>query len=190
MRHLSFCEIFVAVLTAATVAPVHAQMQDYGKVVPASAQSSRGLFDVHQVDGRLLFEIPDTVLGRDMVILSRLAKGQGSPAAAPAPTIVVRWERRGDRILLRAPSHENTADEGSAVALAVANWNFAPVLHALPISARGERTSVVDVTEMYLGDHPTFSLPGNRLAQFGVRHRDRDRTWLEWATSFPIHVEW
>lgn len=129
------------------------------------------------------------MLGRDMVILTRLAKAQGSPAAAPAPTIVVRWERRGDRILLRAPSHENTADEGSAVALAVANWNFAPVLHALPISVRGERTSVVDVTEMYLGDHPTFSLPGNRLAQFGVRQRDRDRTWLEWAKSFPINVE-
>jgi hypothetical protein len=192
MRRSIFPRAFVAALAVATALPVHAQMQDYSEAVPASAQSQSGLFDVHRVGDRLLFEIPDAVLGRDMIILSRLAKAQDGLANGGdrmAPNMVVRWERRGDRILLRAPAYDNTADEGSAVALAVANSNFSPVLHALPISARGEGTSVIDVTDMYLGDHPTFSLPSARRTQFGVRRHDRDRTWLEWARSFPINVE-
>jgi hypothetical protein len=48
---------------------------------------------------------------------------------------------------------------------------------------------VVDVTDLYLGDSPTFSLPRQRRQQLGVRTYDRDRSWLEFARSFPINVE-
>jgi hypothetical protein len=57
-----------------------------------------------------------------------------------APNMVVRWERRGERIVLRAISHENTAEAGSPLALAVENSNFAAVLAVVPMKARGQRT--------------------------------------------------
>jgi len=56
------------VLTLATAIPALAQLQDYSEVVPASADTQSGLFLVHRVGDRLLFEIPDEVLGRDMII--------------------------------------------------------------------------------------------------------------------------
>jgi hypothetical protein len=172
--------------------PVAAQTQAYSDVVPASAESQVGLFKVHQVDGRLLFEIPDDVLGRDMIIMSRFAKAQESLANAGsnmAPNITVRWERHSDRILLRAVSYQMIADEEDAVSIAVQNSSFPPILHSLPIETRGEGTSVIDVTELYLGDTPTFSLPRNRRTQLSVRRYDRDRSWLAWARAFPINVE-
>jgi hypothetical protein len=58
----------------------------------------------------------------------------------------------------------------------------------VPIQARGDGTSVIDVTDIYLGDTPTFSLPRNRRSQYSVRRYDRDRCWLEWARAFPINV--
>jgi len=180
------------VFAAAIASPAHAQMQDYGEVVPPSADSQSGLFDVHRVGDRILFEIPDDVLGRDMIIMSRFAKAQlgvSTAGANMAPNMTVRWERRGDRILVRALSYQNVADEGDAVALAVEHSNFAPILHSLPIAARGDDTSVIDVTGLYMDDTPSFALPANRRSQFGVRRYDRDRSWLEWVRSFPTNVE-
>jgi hypothetical protein len=147
---------------AAGAWPAAAQVKEYRAVVPADAQTDTGMFDVHRVGDRLLFEIPDALLGRDMLIMSRYARTQDGLAdggADMAPNIVVRWERRDDRIVLRGVSHRTGADAGTPLALAVENSNFAPVLQALPIAARGDGTSVVDVTDMYMADTPAFSLP-------------------------------
>ena len=172
--------------------PLEAQARSYTEVVPASAESRQGLFHVHQVEGRLLFEIPDSILGRDMLIMSRYDKTQDGFAdvgATMAPNIMVRWERRDDRILLRGVSTSMTADPADNVSLAVENSIFPSVIHAMDIQARGSGTSVVDVTDLYLGDHPTFSLPQNRRTQLQVRSHDRNRSWMEFARSFPINVE-
>jgi len=48
---------------------------------------------------------------------------------------------------------------------------------------------VVDVTDLYLGDHPAFSLPRAQRTRMAVRGPDRARSWLEWSRSFPINVE-
>jgi hypothetical protein len=129
-----------------------------------------------RVGDRLLFEIPDALLGRDMLIMSRYARTQDGLAdggANMAPNIVVRWERRDDRIVLRGVSHRTGAEAGTPIALAVENSNFAPMLQALPIAARGRASSVVDVTDMYMTDTPAFSLPRQRRTQLGVRSFDR-----------------
>ncbi|CAN5717945.1 zinc-dependent metalloprotease [soil metagenome] len=168
------------------------QVRAYRDVVPASARTDRGLFDVHTVGERLLFEIPDTLLGRDMALLSRYARTQDGLADGGdhmAPNMVVNWERRGDRIFLRAVFHNNTADDGSALSVAVANSNFPPVLHAFPVQARGAAATVIDVTDLYLGDHPAFSLPRPTRTRLAVRNYDRGRSWVEYAKSFPINVE-
>ena len=192
MRRCPLLATFVTLLALAAASPALAQMQDYSDVVPASAETQSGLFDVHRVDDKLLFEIPDAVLGRDMIIMSRFAKTQqgfSTAGANMAPNITVRWERRNDRILIRAMSYQNIADDGSAVAIAVDDSAFPPILHSLAIQARGDGTSVIDVTDLYMGDTPTFSLPSNRRTQLGVQRYDRDRSWMEWARSFPTNVE-
>jgi hypothetical protein len=166
--------------------------QDYLAVVPASAQTQHGMFDVHRVGERLLFEIPDSLLGRDMAVMSRYARAQDGLADGGdrlAPNLVVRWERRDGTVYLRAVSHENTAEEGSPLRLAVDNSNFPPVLHAFPVRASGRGTSVIDVSDLYLGDVPAFTLPRQQRTRLAVRSYDRGRSWLEWARSFPINVE-
>ena len=188
--------VTAAALTPALLLPpaLHAQERSYAEVVPASAESREGLFHVHQVDDRLLFEIPDSILGRDMIIMSRYARAQDGLAlggANMAPNMVVHWEERNGRVLLRAQSHSNSADPEDNVHIAVQNSNFAPVLAALPVQARGPdgNTRVVDVTDLYLGDHPAFSLPRAQRTRMAVRGPDRARSWLEWSRSFPINVE-
>jgi hypothetical protein len=185
--------VLLALVTlVATARPAVAQVGDYRAVVPATAETDPGLFTIHRVDDRLLFEIPDSLFGRDMMLMSRANRTQEGLAeggARMAPNLVVRWERRGDRVHLRAVSHATTADDDSPLHLAVENSNFPPVLHAFSIQAVGQGTRVIDVTDLYMGDVPAFSLPRAQRTRFGVRGYDRDRSWLEWTRSFPINVE-
>ena len=164
----------------------------YDEVVPASATTDEGLFDVHRVDNRLLFEIPEAMLGREMIIMSRfhrVQEGQTNVGANMAPNIVVRWEARGERVYLRAVTHSNTADPEDNVSIAVENQSFAPILASFEVEARGSGTVVIDVTDLYMGDTPAFSLPSSQRQRMGVRRYDRERSWLEWSRSFPINVD-
>jgi hypothetical protein len=184
--------LLVAIAPLAFPQAAGSQPQPYRTVVPATAQSDAGLFTLHRVGDALLFEIPDSVLGRDMIVMSRYASAQDGLANGGdrmSPNMVVRWERRDGRIYLRAVSHEKTADANSSLHLAVENSNFAPVLHSFPVKARGAGSSVIDATELYLGDVPAFTLPRNTRTRHTVRSYDRNRSWLEWARSFPINVE-
>ena len=106
-----------------------------------------------------------------------------------APNMILRWESRDDRIYVRAPSFANTADAEDNVSIAVENASFAPIVMAFDVQARGDGTSVIDVTDLYLAETPAFSLPQNQRTRLGVRRYDRSRSWLEWARSFPINVE-
>lgn len=44
------------------------------QAIPANAQSDEGLFTVYQSGNKIFYEIPNEMLGRDMAIMSRIAK--------------------------------------------------------------------------------------------------------------------
>lgn len=179
-------------LSVANATPAGGQTRPYPEVIPSTASSERGMFSVHRVGAKLLFEIPDSLLARDMIIMSRygqVQEGLSQVGANMAPNLTVRWERRGDQIHLRATSHGTTADSGSARSIAVVQQNFAPVIQSFPVAARGTQSSVIDVTELYVGEHPAFTLPRAQRTALAVRRYERDRSWLEFARSFPANVE-
>jgi hypothetical protein len=158
------------------------------------ATSEEGLFTVYTLDERIIFEIPDQMLGRDMAVMSRYAKAQEGLAARGGGdrmtgNMVVYWERRGQRIVLRSQTYSNTASPGTPLALAVANSNFAPVIASFPIAMGRPGSSVIDVTELYLGDHPAFSFPRQQRSDLGIKSFDQQRSWLEWVRAFPENIE-
>jgi hypothetical protein len=82
------------------------------------------------------------MLGRDMAILSRIARtaeGLGWGGDRLAPQQVVQWERRGDKILLRGVTYSNTADENLPVYEAVQNSNFPTIIEAFEIVENAQR---------------------------------------------------
>ena len=168
------------------------QAQDLTEADLRNAASDEGLFTVHQMDDKIYFEIPEAMLGRDMAVMSRYASVQDGLANGGdrmTSNMMVQWERRGDRVYLRTQSYSNTADENDNVHLAVQNSNFAPVVASFPVEMTRGNAAVIDVTDLYLGDHPSFAFPRQRRSAYGIRGHDRDRSWLEWTRSFPENVE-
>ena len=184
--------VLVATFLVGLALPAEAQLRDYGEVVPSAAETEEGLFHVHQHDQELLYEIPDSILGRDMLLMSRYARtqeGLATDGTSPGGEMVVRWERQGDRIRLRAISYQVDADPQMPVYMAVERANFAPILASFDIQARGNGSSVIDVSDLYLGGADVFEMGAGQRAQYGARGIDRNRSEVTSVRSFPINVE-
>ena len=77
-------------------------IQPYSKVITKEAKSDPGLFIVHMVDDKYYYEIPDSLLNREMLMVTRIAKtatGIGF-GGGKANTQTLRWQRKNDNILL------------------------------------------------------------------------------------------
>ena len=104
----------------------------YSEVITEKAKTRKGLFTVHRVEDHYYFEIADSVLGRDILMESRLSKAgtdmrSGGSFAGYAGdelnTSVVRFERGPDnRIFLRELSYsERSADSSMPMFNSVMN---------------------------------------------------------------------
>ncbi|HEX7050470.1 MAG TPA: zinc-dependent metalloprotease [Longimicrobiales bacterium] len=170
---------------------------DYDEAIPAGAETDDGLFTVHRKADTLLYEIADSLFGRDMLLISRIAAvptdlGGYIPAGYKAHEQVVRWERRGDRVLLRRISYEQVAADSEAIARSVVRNNFAPIIRAFDVEAVGPdgNSVVIDVTGLFTEDVPAISgLDRAQRSRYGVRRLDGDRTFINYAHSYPLNVD-
>jgi hypothetical protein len=160
---------------------------------PASnLTESDGLFTIHNSEGKLFYEIPDSLLGRDMIILSRIAKtaqGLGWGGDRLAPQQVVRWEKKNGRILLRGVSYDNSSSEDKPIYQAVENSNFPTIIEAFDIQKSENGHSLIDVTDLYLGDSKAFGLQNRHRQQYRITRLDGNRSYLEFAKTFPTNIE-
>src|SRR5918994_2941187 len=132
--------------------PTEPEIRPYERVITRDAKSDDGIFTVHRIKDRVYYEIPKERLGREFLWVSQIAKttlgaGYGGQAAGNR---VVKWERRGDRIMLRAVSYDVIADPSTPIARAVEAANNNPILMAFNVEAEGKDVSaVIDVTRLF-----------------------------------------
>lgn len=167
-------------------------MKPYDQVVTKEAVSDTGLVTVHRIDDRFLFELPDSVMRREFLLVSRIARTpQIGYGGEENTTQVVRWERKYDRILLRTVSYENVAADSLPISRAVKAANFDEVIRAFPIMAvnKDSSTVVIDVTELFTTDVGILT-PGRDVRQeYKISMLDKDRSYVEYVRSFPTNVE-
>ena len=160
------------------------------------AESDDGVFTVHNKDEDWFLEIPDSLLGRDMLLISRIAGkmdglGGFAPAGVATNRQMIRFERRGEQIMLRKNSGVAVADDTLAIAASVEANYFAPILASWDIEARGadSASSVIDVTSFFGGDTPHISgLSPAQRRTYGVRRLDANRSYISRMRSYPLNV--
>jgi hypothetical protein len=169
----------------------------YAQVITDRAVSDAGVFTVHKVEDRWFFELPDSLLGRDMLFISRIAgvpAGVGGfiSAGSSVAERVVRWQRHEDRILARHVRFDAVADDSLPIALSVASNNVGPILAAFPVQAFGpdSATAVIDVTDFFAGDTPALGgLSPAQRRQYQVRRLDTTRSFVNAVRSYPLNIE-
>jgi len=169
------------------------EIKPFSDVISSSAEKDEGLFNVYKDNSKYYYEIPDSLLGREMLMVSRIARTADGIlyGGMRHNNQVLRWERRDDNILLRRVSFSNTASDTLPIYEAVRNSNFEPILASFSIEALNEDSTgtVIDVTNLFTTDIPAFGLPQGFRNQFQVRRVDGNRSFIESIRSFPKNVE-
>ncbi|MDZ7774063.1 MAG: zinc-dependent metalloprotease [Balneolaceae bacterium] len=169
----------------------------YESVITDEAVSDEGLFTVHRVDDSFYYEIPDSLLGREILLISRVAQvptdffGFNSAGSSTGEQVFT-LEKRGDKIQMRVRNYDNFAPDSAAIKFSVEANNFEPVVSAWDIEAIGpdSTTSVIEVTDFFTSDVPAISGLADYLrTMYQVRRVDGNRSYIESMKSFPENVE-
>ncbi len=177
--------------------PKKGGIQPYTKVITKDAKSDEGLFTVHQVEDKYFYEIPDSLLNREMLMVTRIAKtaaGLGF-GGGKANTETLRWQRKNDNVLLRVVSHQVVAADSLPVSIAVENSNFEPILYSFPIEAikkdsiNSNNNLVIDVTDFFSKDVPSIGFPSRARKEYKVTRLDEKRSYIDTLRSYPLNIE-
>ncbi|GAB5553448.1 MAG: zinc-dependent metalloprotease [Saprospiraceae bacterium] len=162
--------------------------------VTDKAKSMEGMFNVHEVEGKYYFEIPDAMFGRDILAVTRIAKaptgaGYGGEQANEQ---VIRFEKGPKKnVFMRVISYVNvTPDTLQPLYTAIENSNVQPIAQAFPISATRKDTSVlIEVTKFFEGDNSLITLPSTSKQRYKIRAIQKDRSFIKKIAAYPINIE-
>jgi len=175
--------------------PKKGGIEAYEKVITKEAKTDKGLFDVHEVDSKFFYEIPDSLFNKEMLMVSRISKtanGLGF-GGGKINTQVLRWEKKDKKVLLRVVSYDVIAADSLPVHEAVVNSNFEPVLYAFDIKALKKDSinpaTVIEVGDLFEKDVNALGMPDFYRKRFKVSRLDNDRSYVESVKSYPLNIE-
>ncbi|MEJ6622856.1 MAG: zinc-dependent metalloprotease [Flavobacteriaceae bacterium] len=169
--------------------------QAYSKVITKDAKTDKGLFDVHKVKEEYFYEIPDSLMGREMLMVSRIAKTAAGIGfgGGKINTQVMRWEKKGNKVYLRIVSHDVVANDSLPVKEAVVNSNFEPVLYSFDVKSNRKDSivtaTVINVTDLFNKDVNALGMPESYKKRYKVSRLDSDRSFIESLKSYPLNIE-
>ena len=160
----------------------------YEEVITDNASSDDGVFTVHRLDGKVFYEIPTRELGREFLWVSQIERttvgvGYGGQSLGNR---IVKWDRRGDQVMLKSISYDIVADQSQPISKAVQAANNDTIVKVFDVEALSQTGAlVIDVTELFETEVAEFSAR-SRLQARGFAG---DRSFVEEVLAFPENIE-
>ncbi len=165
----------------------------YKEVITAKAKTTSGLFKVHQIEEKYFYEIPDSLFGRDMLMVVRIAKTANGLGYGGENTnnLMVRWEKNNDDVLLKVVSVNNFAADSLPISLAVKASNLEPILQKFAVKSKATDSTgtVIEATDLFTKDNQALGMERSSRTQFKVSRLDTERSYIVHINSYPINVE-
>lgn len=174
----------------------------YKEVITAKAETSKGLFWVHKVEDKFYFEIPDSLLMREILVVNRISKAPtglragGSFFGYAGDQIgqnVIRFEKGPkNKVFLRTISYaEYAKDSTSPMFTTVNNSNVQPIAQAFDIRAFGKDSTsvVIDITDFISGDNDVLHFNSSLKSSLRIAAIQADKSYVQSVKAFPINVE-
>ncbi len=177
----------------------------YKEVITVKAKTDDGLFKVHKLEERYFFEIPDSLLGRDILTVNRIAKAPAGKrvlgstyAGDEIGKAVIRFEKGPNyKLFIRNISFEDRSFDSTENGMyrSVLNSNLQPLVAAFDIkafakdSATGTGGVVIDVTDFVNADNDVLFFDKLYKKVFSLGALLPDRSYTDTIRSFPGNIE-
>ena len=174
--------------------------KSYDQVITNKAITKKGMITSHKIDEKYFFEIADTLLGRDILIVNRISKSGSDVRAAQGYAgdeigrSIIRFEKGpNDRIFLKNINFATySTDSTSSMYQSLKNSNIQPIISSFNIAATtpDNKGSVIDITTFLNGDNEILYFGSSTLkSKLKLGAPQADRSYVLGVRSFPTNVE-
>lgn len=173
----------------------------YDKVITKEAITANGFFVVHKVDDKYYFEIPDSILDRDILVVNRISKAAAGNRVGTlgyggdmiGRTVIQFSKGPEDNVFLKSISFTEIASDTSANGMyrSVKNSNLQPLEASFEIAAFAphKKGVVIDVTKYIAGDNDILFFDSRLKKLLGLTQLQADRSYIVSIKAFPLNVE-
>ena len=164
------------------------------KESPVELTFASGLFGVAQNGGDWYFEVPDSLLGRRILAVTRYVSntpGASQYGGEEVSEHMIYWEKASNgNLLLRVDALTITADEDQEIYKAVKVSSENPIAASLkPEKDSPEGATRVKVTNLFEGDNEVFSFSSRGKRQYNLGGVRSDASFVESIRTYPINTE-
>lgn len=153
----------------------------------------KGLFNVTADGDNWFFSIPDTLLGREILVTVRYTStpantGQYGGEQANQQTVYFEKSPSG-KLLLRSRLLINAADSTDAINRAIVISNADPIISALKIESHTGGRYKVKVNQLFMEDNPALGMRASTKQAMGLQGLVADASYIESIKTFPLNTE-
>lgn len=153
------------------------------------AKLDSGLFITIAKEEKLYFEIPDSIIGKPLLISNRVSKTTNSSTNVAGEMMtdpfLVRLAQENDRILMLMPQTQAYVDDQDPISPAFKKNFGDPIMSTFKIVAKNGSNVVIDVTDFFTGGESFISPTGGKPAGSTVS----GGSYIRSVRSFPRNVE-
>ncbi len=162
---------------------------------PVELKITEGLHGVAQNEKDWYFEVPDSLLGRRMLAVTRfnsMTPGAGTYGGEEVNEVMLYWEKAvNDNLLLRVDVvNVKAIDDEQAIGKAVKVSSENPIVASFkPEKGATAGTTRIKVNSLFEGDTQIFSLDSRSKRQYNLGGLKPDASFINSIRTYPINTE-
>ncbi len=161
---------------------------------PLELDVKAGLFGVAQNENDWYFELPDSLLGRRMLAVTRFVSNTpdaGTYGGEEVNEQMIYWEKAPNgNLLLRTDIYSIRADEDQDIYKAVKVSSENPIVASFKPEKDGpEGSTRIKVNSLFEGDTQVFSLTPGDKRSFNLGGVKGDASFIDSIRTYPINTE-
>ena len=166
----------------------------YEELIKKGGSYQEGMFGIRKIDDKWYFDIPNNLLGRYFLMVTRFTSVPQRFGAFGGEEVnhnTVYFERRNDQILVRSYVETQIADPKDAISISLKTSTVDPIIASFKIikSDKKRDSMLVDVTNFISKDNNFTGLPSEMKTKAKLGAMLDDRSFVDTVRTFPMNIE-
>lgn len=174
---------------------VNSKDDPYLKIVKEGGSVREGLFAVRHIKDDWYLEVPDSLLGRMMLAVTRFTSVPQEFKMVTGEEVnrsAVYFEQYGEKtIFLREYVQSQYAKPEDRIAISLKQSTIDPIVWKFDVIGRNPETNaqLINVTKWLMGENKVTNFSSWDRTLVGIGSLQTDRTFIDTIKTYPINVE-
>ena len=168
---------------------------EYQKLIKKGGTVTDGLFRVRHIEDKYYFEVPDSMIGRYILCVTRFTavpQNFGMFAGEEITHSTIYFEKRDtSQIMIRQYVLSHLADNGDNISRTLEQSTIDPIVQSFKVIGQNEEkdASLIEVTSLFNSDNNLMSFSNNDKTSLKVGGLMKDRTFIDTIKVFLTNIE-